>query len=182
VHRPAKATRHPLTSDERRAIVVAAESAFLTLGKLYKELLPIFGKYGFKPQSAGVISRDISEKIEEQIVLHSDSFTRGARFCDLARQAQDWEVKVCKDRGLTINQSAQIHGENYIVVNYVKPSTLRRVWILWQAEDRFFTARKPNLNLRTILHDIARSNIEVVFDSAHTPSIRAVDRKRRNSA
>jgi hypothetical protein len=36
--------------------------------------------------------------------------------------------------------------------------------VLWQAEDRFFTPRKPNLNLRTILPAIASANVEVIFD------------------
>ena len=49
----------PLTAGERRAIVVASESAFVKLAHLYEELLPIFARYGFKPQSAGVVSRDL---------------------------------------------------------------------------------------------------------------------------
>jgi len=155
----------PLTVAERRGLVVAAESAFLKLANLYEELLPIFARYGFKAQSAGVVSRDVSEKIEEQIILHCKTFTRGVGFSDLARQGQRWEVKICKGRGLTINQNARIRGENYIVVNYSNYSSLRRVWILWDAEDRFFTPRKSNLNLRTILADVASQNIEVVFDA-----------------
>ena len=130
----AHALRQPLSATERRALIVAAESAFLKLANLYAELLPIFTRYGFKPQSAGVISRDVSEKIEEQIILHCSTFTRGDGFADLARHGQQWEVKICKGSGLTINQNSQIHGENYIVVNYTKYSTLRRVWVLWEAE------------------------------------------------
>jgi hypothetical protein len=154
----------PLTATEQRALVVAAESAFLKLANLYEELLPIFARYGFKPQSAGVISRDVSEKIEEQIILHCKTFTRGTGFSDLARHGQRWEVKICKGTGLTNNQNAQIQGENYIVVNYSNYSTLRRVWVLWHAEDRFFTPRKPNLNLRTVLSDVAASNTEIIFE------------------
>jgi hypothetical protein len=165
VPRSDEASRIPLTAAERRGIVVAAESAFLKLANLYEELLPIFARYGFKPQSAGVVSRDVSEKIEEQIILHSKTFTRGTGFSDLGRHGEQWEVKICKGKGLTINQNAQIHGENYIVVNYANYSSLRRVWVLWQAEDRFFTPRKPNLNLRTILPEIASANVEIIFDS-----------------
>jgi hypothetical protein len=161
----ARNSRHELTTTERRALIVAAESAFLKLANLYAELLPIFTRYGFKPQSAGVISRDVSEKIEEQIILHCNTFTRGAGFADLAREGQQWEVKICKGNGLTINQNAQIHGENYIVVNYSNYSTLRRVWVLWRAEDRFFTPRKPKLNLRTIVAGVAAPNVEVIFDA-----------------
>ena len=63
--------RIPLTSSEQRGVVVAAQSAFFELASLYEELLPIFNRYGFKPQSAGVVSRDVSEQTEQQIILHS---------------------------------------------------------------------------------------------------------------
>ena len=54
--------------------------------------------------------------------------------------AADWtarEVKICKDSGLTINQSKVIKGENYIVVNYKANSIVKSVWVLWEAQDRF---------------------------------------------
>jgi hypothetical protein len=156
--------RLSLTDTERQAIVVAAQSTFLKLANLYEELLPIFNRFGFKPQSAGVVSRDVSEKIEEQIVLHCSTFTKGLGFADLARHGQRWEVKICKGNRLTINQNARINGENYIVVNYTKFSTLRRVWILWEAEDRFFTPRKENLNLRTVILNLIEQNSETIFD------------------
>jgi hypothetical protein len=156
----------PLSALEQRAVIVAAESAFLKLANLYAEVLPIFQRYGFKAQSAGVVSRDVSEKIEEQIILHCKTFERGKGFSDLARNGERWEVKICKGNGLTINQSAQIRGENYIVVNYSSYSSLRRVWILWEAADQFFTPRKPHLNLRTVLPDIAKPNIEVLWDAS----------------
>jgi hypothetical protein len=151
----AKTPRLPLTADEKRAIVVAAESVFLKIANMHDELRPIFVRYGFRMQSAGVVSRDISEKIEEQIVLHCKTCTRDQGFSDLGRHGQRWEVKIAKGKGLTINQSSQIRGENYIVVNYLKHSALRRVWVLWEAEDQFFTPLKPHLNLRTILSDVA---------------------------
>jgi hypothetical protein len=165
-------SRIALTSAERRGVIVAAESAFLKLANLYEELLPIFARYGFKPQSAGVVSRDVSEKIEEQIILHCKSFTRGDGFADLARHGQQWEVKICKGNGLTINQNAQISGENYIVVNYANYSSLRRVWVLWEAEDRFFTPRRPHLNLRTIIAPAAAPNIEVIYGVAQPTRVR----------
>jgi hypothetical protein len=149
-------------------LVVAAQSAFLKIANLYEEVNPIFQKYGFRAPSAGVISRDVSEKLEEQIVLHCSTFTKGAGFDDLARLGQRWEVKICKGRRLTINGSARIDGENYVVVNYSNLSTLRRVWILWAAEDRFFTPRKEHLQLRTVLPEVASANIEVVFDVAQS--------------
>jgi hypothetical protein len=141
---------------------------------MYEELLPIFARYGFKPQSAGVVSRDVSEQIEQQITLHCKSFTRGQGFADLARHGQRWEVKICKGRGLTINQNATIQRENYIVVNYANYSTLRRVWILWEAEDRFFTPRKANLNLRTIIPVEAIGNVQVIFEATESQPSRAL--------
>jgi len=82
---------------------------------------------------------------------------------------------LCEAKGnrLTINQNAHIDGENYIVVNYTAFSTLRRVWILWEAKDEFFTPRKANLNLRTIIAAIAESNSETIYD---------VDKDRSSSA
>jgi hypothetical protein len=32
-----------------------------------------------------------------------------------------------------------INGENYIVVNYRANSVVRSIWVLWNAEDRFFS-------------------------------------------
>jgi hypothetical protein len=61
------------------------------------------------------MARDLSEKIEASIIQHCDSFTKGVGHCDLCRLGADWEVKVCKDSGMTINQSKTIAGENYIV-------------------------------------------------------------------
>ena len=83
---------------------------------------------------------------------------------------------------MTINGNAKINGENYIVVNYSKPVTLRRVWILWEAEDRFFTPRTEKLQLRTIFRDVASANIDVVFDAAQStqaPSVRGEGDRRQ---
>jgi hypothetical protein len=59
-------------------------------------------------------------------------------------------VKICKDSGLTINQSKVIKGENYIVVNYKANSVVKAIWVLWAAEDRFFSPRLANSNARTV--------------------------------
>ena len=71
---------------------------------------------------------------------------------------------------MTINQSAQIDGENYIVVNYDSFSDLRRIWILWAARDEFFTARRRNLNLRTIIREAARENVEIIHQAETRPA------------
>jgi hypothetical protein len=168
----AKTTRSPktlpgiaLTLDEREGIVLAVTSVFRKVKNLYTTIQPIFDDYGFKPPSAGVIARDLSEKIEKSITQHCSSFTKGVGHCDLGRFSQEWEVKICKDSGLTINQSKVIKGENYIVVNYKANSLVKSVWVLWQAQDEFFSPRLPNSNARSIVREIAKGNIEVLFDA-----------------
>ena len=103
--RPTKRAKAPLTADEREGIILAVSSAFRKLKNLYTKIVPIFEDFGFTPPSAGVIARDLSEKIEKAIIQHCESFTKGSGHCDLSRFDQDWEVKICKDSGLTINQS-----------------------------------------------------------------------------
>src|SRR5215467_7376228 len=100
-----KRGRMPLTADEREGIVLAVKSAFRKLKNLYSTIVPHFEDFGFKPPAPGVIARDLSEKIEKAIIQHCESFTKGTGHCDLCRFGQDWEVKVCKDSGMTINQS-----------------------------------------------------------------------------
>jgi hypothetical protein len=122
--------RSPLSEDEREGIILAVSSAFRKLKNLYTKIVPIFEDFGFTPPSAGVIARDLSEKIEKAIIQHCESFSKGIGHCDLCRFDQDWEVKICKDSGLTINQSKVINGENYIVVNYKSNSLVKSVWVL----------------------------------------------------
>jgi hypothetical protein len=155
----------PLTTDEREGIVLAVNSAFRKLKNLYARIVPVFEDYGFTPPSAGVIARDLSEKIEKAIIQHCASFTKGGGHCDLCRFEQDWEVKICKDSGLTINQSKVIKGENYIVVNYKANSIVKAIWILWNAEDRFFSPRLKNSNARSLNRAVAGENIEVIFEA-----------------
>jgi len=161
-------SRTLLTADEREGIVLAVSSAFRKLKNLYAKIVPIFQDFGFTPPSAGVIARDLSEKIEKAIIQHCDSFAKGTGHCDLCRFDQDWEVKICKDSGLTINQSKVINGENYIVVNYKANSNVVRIWILWAAQDRFFSPRLKNSNARSLSREAAAKNIEVIFDAAAT--------------
>ncbi len=70
-----------------------------------------------------------------------------------------------KDSGLTINESKVINGENYIVVNYKANSVVRSIWVLWNAEDRFFSPRKRNANARAMRREDAAGNIEVIFEA-----------------
>lgn len=156
--------RVPLTPDEREGITLAIGSAFRKLKNLYAKIVPIFEDFGFTPPSAGVVARDLSEKIEKSIVQHCPSFVKGAKHCDLQRFGQEWEVKICKDSGLTINQSKVINGENYIVVNYKANSIVRSVWVLWEARDDFFSPRMRNSNARGLNRAQAGANIEVLYE------------------
>jgi len=124
----------------------------------------VFNSYGFEPQSAGVIARDFSEKVEAEIVRHCSTFTKGTRHCDLSRLGRDWEVKVCKDSGMTINQSKVIDGENYIVVNYGANSQIKKIWVLWEAQDGFFSPKVENSNARRLNRNVASGNIEVIYE------------------
>ncbi|MCB1179971.1 MAG: hypothetical protein KDK36_20505 [Leptospiraceae bacterium] len=154
----------PLTEEEKEGIVLAVKSAFLKLKNLYSQIVPIFNEYGFKPPSAGVIARDLSEKIEASIIQHCRTFNKGIKFADLARFGKRWEVKICKNSGLTINQSAIIDGENYIVVNYKDNSSVKKIWILWNAQGNFFTAKRSNSNARSIDNKNSKQNIEVIYN------------------
>ena len=157
-----------MAGDEREEIVLAVKSAFKKLRNLYNAIKPIFQQYGFTPPSAGVIARDLSEKIETSIVQHCTSFQKGVKFADLQRFGRPWEVKICKGSGLTINQSKVIEGENYIVVNYDSEQSVRKVWVLWEAEDQFFTVRRPNSNARKMDFHAASGHIEVIHDGHAT--------------
>ena len=114
--RPARRRRtspdQPLSKDEKDGLTVAVQSVFRKLDKLYEEIVPLFEHYGFKPPSAGVVARDLSEKIEESIRQHCKTFDKGPGHVDLQRFGQPWEVKICKGSGLTINQSKRVDGEN----------------------------------------------------------------------
>ena len=157
--------KEPLTDEEIEGIVLAVKSAFLKLKNLYDKITPVFDEYGFKAPSAGVVARDLSEKIETSIIQHCRTFTRGLRYADLARFNKRWEVKICKDSGLTINQSAVIDGENYIVINYKYNSQVRKIWVLWEARDEFFSARRRNSNARTVAQTTARAHVQVIYQS-----------------
>jgi hypothetical protein len=139
-------------------------SAFRKLKNLYDKILPIFDSYGFRAPSAGVIARDLSEKIEAEIVRCCSTFERGIGHADLRRLGTDWEVKICKDSGLTINQSKQVNGENYIVVNYRANSVVKSIWILWEAQDGFFSPRRRNSNARGINREAAKDHIEMIYE------------------
>lgn len=153
----------PLSQDEKTGLTIAVQSVFRKLDNLYKEIVPRFEEYGFKPPSAGVVARDLSEKVEDSICQHCSTFERGPGHVDLQRDGEPWEVKICKNSGLTINQSKRVAGENYIVINYRSPSRVRTVWVLWRADDAFFSERKSNTNARALRRQVAEASIQVIY-------------------
>ena len=163
--RQATGAGQPLSEDEKSGLTVAVQSVFRKLDKLYEEIVPLFQHYGFKPPSAGVVARDLSEKIEESIRQHCKTFDEGPGHVDLQRSGQPWEVKICKDSGLTINQSKRVDGENYIVINYRSPSEVRAIWVLWRAKAEFFSPRKSNTNARALRRQDAEASIEVIYQT-----------------
>ena len=128
-----------------------------------KRSRPLFSVTALRCNQQGVVARDLSEKIEAAIEQHCASFSKGAGHNDLTRAGCEWEVKVCKDSGLTINQSKRIAGENYIVVNYTTDPRVVSVWVLWDARDEFFSPRKGNTNARSLLKSVAAGHIEVLY-------------------
>jgi hypothetical protein len=115
------------------------------------------------PPSAGVIARDLSEKIEKAIIQHCESFTQGERPLRpvpfrSGLGGQDLQGLRANDQ-----QSKVINGESYIVVNYKANSLVKSIWMLWNAEDRFFSPRLANSNARSLRREAAAANIEVIF-------------------
>ena len=56
-----------------------------------------------------------------------------------------------------------INGESYIVVNYKANSLVKSIWVLWNAEDRFFSPRLANSNARSLNRQAASEAIELIF-------------------
>ena len=155
--------RLQLTDDERDGITLAVKSAFRTLKNPVEATVPIFEDFGCTPPSAGLVTRDLSEKIEKAIVQYCASFRKGKGHCDLQRLGDEWEVKLCKDGGLTISQSETIAGENYIVVNYKADTVVKRIWVLWGVKDEWFSPKAAHSNARALRVEGAAAHIETIF-------------------
>jgi len=164
------APRLQLTDDERNGITLAVQSAFLELRNLDARIVPISEDFGFTPPSAGIIARDLSTTIENAIVQHCVSFRKGEGHCDLQQMGDEWEVKICKDGGLTVDQSKVIAGENYIVVNYRADTAVKRIWVLWGAQDHWFSPKAANSDARALRVDGAAGHIETIFSDMNAPA------------
>jgi hypothetical protein len=50
-------------------------------------------------------------------------------------------------------------------VNYKANSQVTKIWVLWKAEDRFFSPRLKNSNARSLNREAATPNVEVIFSA-----------------
>lgn len=50
------------------------------------------------------------------------------------------------------------------MVNYKANSVVKSIWVLWNAEDRFFSPRLKNSNARSLNRKTGAENIEVIFE------------------
>ncbi len=153
----------PLTDEEKAGIVLAVQATFTTLRDLYEQVQPIFESHGFPAPSIGVVARELPEKVERAIAQHCASFTKNQPHAGLQRDGADWKVKVCKDAGLTLPPSRIVSGEHYIVVNYRANTQVVKVWVLWNAQDHFFSARpRGSSGARALIETLALPSIQVL--------------------
>jgi len=96
--------KRPLGEHEIDGIVLTVKSAFVRLADLYGRILPLFTQYGFRPPSAGVMARDLSEQIERSIIQHTRTFFSGDASADLARFGECWEARICKGAGRVVGR------------------------------------------------------------------------------
>jgi hypothetical protein len=82
-----------------------------------------------------------------------------------------------KGSGLTINQSKRIGGEHYVVVNYKADTRVTKIFVLWDAEDQFFSPRRSNTNARALLASVAAANVETLYETSRSTAIRNAKRK-----
>lgn len=118
-----------------------------------------------------MVARELSQKVAASVVQHCTSFAKGSEHWDLQRGGRRWEVRLCKDSGLTIGRSDVIDGENYIVIHYRANSQIVGVWVLWEAADQYFSPKRPHSNTRSLLTAVAASRIEPLYN--HAPDRRA---------
>lgn len=158
--------RNNLTYNEKENLITSVKKVFTGLKKVHELSDPIYIKEGFKPPSFAVIARDISEKIESSIIDNCQCFEIGKGYNDLNKSGERWEVKVSKHpKYLTINQSSVVNGENYFCVNYNNGFVIKRIFILWNAQDHFFSERVRNRNSRTLKMKDSIDNIEIIYKS-----------------
>lgn len=141
--------------------MLAVQSTFSRLRDLHQRVQPLFESFGFESPSATALAHDLPTTIERAIIQHCPSFSREVGK-PLQREGRDWEVKVSKDSGLTINRGKVVDGESYIVVNYRENTQAGSVWVLWDARDHYFSSKRSNSHARTLLMSLSASQIEML--------------------
>lgn len=136
------------------------------------------------PQPRNItVSRSISEGIEDEIVARCPTFTKGKRFADLGREDKQWEVKVYRKKTpiMMVNRRTDPSNKNYIIVNYGLPfPKIHLIWVLPNAEDRFFVVpgEGTNLNWRDLNYEVAKDYIEYLYRSPEltpTPMLELIE-------
>ena len=51
------------------------------------------------------------------------------------------------------------------MVNYEQHSRIKKIWVLWQAQDGFFSPKRANSNARTIGRTAAAPHIQVIYEA-----------------
>jgi hypothetical protein len=162
---PSLVEQLPLTDDEGDGLVIAVRSTFDRLRNVYLRIAPLFAEAGFKPPSPGALARDISEKIQTEVVSHCPSFSRGPKFVDLARAGFDWEVKIKQKSGFTINGCHVAAGETYLAVNYTADVRVVKIFVLWHAAEEMFSARTTKAQARAFLIRKGGVHVQVLFSA-----------------
>jgi hypothetical protein len=57
------------------------------------------------------------------------------------------------------------------MVNCKANSIVKSIWVLWNAEDRFFSPRLKNSNARSLNRDAAAKSIELIFEPIEEPQV-----------
>jgi len=152
-----------LTTGEKSKVVSSIFETFSNSKIAFKDVDKIFIENGLIPPTNAMKSTTISINIEPNIIGNCPSFKKGVKQNDLKKDNTRWEVKIRHNSGLTINQSAKVSGEHYIVTNYLDGFVVKEIWVLYDSEDRFFSKKKANLNMRSLIKNEAIKNIDVLY-------------------
>ena len=147
----------PLTAEECRQICDVVESEFDNARRCMDRVKPILAEHRMELRS-GAFSESVGKNIEQSVIGTCPQFVLPES--GLHRRGERWELKVCKDNGLIINQCSPPEGEHYLVVNYSGEFKPTRVWVLWHSADDLFTERRSNSNMRTLVMALAEQNIQ----------------------
>ena len=112
---------HPLTSDEAAAIAESAETCCRRWSAWQSDSIA-----------------DVARLMAGRLCRSAPTFVRRGRACELQRHGQRWALRVQPGPGLTLREPV-LEGQHYLVVNCDDHPLVRRIWMLWDAERRFFS-------------------------------------------